>query len=46
MVVYDPQGAFLPPAQVVLENMYKEELLALAGIRFNSLLTITNMPIK
>lgn len=45
-LVYNPQGAFLPPEQASLESDYKEELSALFGIEFNQLYTITNMPIK
>ena len=44
--VYNPLGAFLPPAQCGLEAKYKEELGRLFGIEFHRLLTITNMPIK
>ncbi len=45
-LVYNPSGAFLPPAQSSLEVDYKRELMEKFGIRFNNLLTITNMPIK
>jgi len=45
-LVYNPGGAFLPPSQVQLESDYKEKLQAEHGIVFNSLFTITNMPIK
>ncbi len=45
-LVYNPTGAFLPPSQLELEKDYKEELKQLFGIEFNSLYTITNMPIK
>jgi radical SAM/Cys-rich protein len=45
-LVYNPLGAFLPPAQAELEARYREELQRLFGIEFNRLLTITNMPIK
>ncbi len=45
-LVYNPVGAFLPPAQAELEARYREELKRLFGIEFHSLLTITNMPIK
>ncbi|MDH5559758.1 MAG: arsenosugar biosynthesis radical SAM protein ArsS [Deltaproteobacteria bacterium] len=43
-LAYNPLGANLPPDQLLLENDYKIELSKL-GIRFNRLLTITNMPI-
>ncbi len=45
-LVYNPVGPALPPAQVALEAVYKEELRAHLGIEFNRLFTITNMPIK
>lgn len=45
-LVYNPVGAFLPPAQQELEARYREELGGHFGIVFNRLLTITNMPIK
>lgn len=45
-LVYNPQGAVLPPPQKSLEAAYKRELLDRFGIVFNRLLTITNMPIQ
>jgi radical SAM/Cys-rich protein len=45
-LVYNPGGAFLPPDQASLEEQYKEILRQDFDIRFNSLLTLTNMPIK
>jgi len=45
-LVYNPLGAFLPPEQVKLEAKYKEELDENFGILFDSLFTMTNMPIK
>jgi len=45
-LVYNPGGAFLPPSQQALQQDYKEKLLNEHGIVFNSLYTITNMPIK
>eukprot|EP00898_Chlorokybus_atmophyticus_P002382 jgi/Chlat1/3144/Chrsp21S03375 len=45
-LVYNPNGAFLPPSQEVLQQQYKEELMVHFGIEFNGLFTITNMPIK
>ncbi len=44
-LVYNPGGAFLPPAQAAIEAEFKRELARRHGIRFNRLLTITNMPI-
>ena len=45
-LVYNPIGSFLPPSQSSLEIAYKKELQDNFEIRFNNLLTITNMPIK
>ena len=45
-LVYNPLGPFLPPAQGELEKQYKQQLQEDFGIRFNTLLCITNMPIK
>lgn len=45
-LVYNPQGADLPPPQKPLEASYKHELMSHFGIEFNELYTITNMPIK
>jgi len=43
-LVYNPGGAFLPPAQKGLENEYKKRLHEQHGIVFNNLYTITNNP--
>jgi radical SAM/Cys-rich protein len=45
-LVYNPVGAFLPPAQAAIEADFKRELLSRYQITFNRLYTITNMPIK
>ncbi|MDX1980227.1 MAG: arsenosugar biosynthesis radical SAM protein ArsS [Bryobacteraceae bacterium] len=45
-LVYNPVGATLPPAQAALEQDYKRELAGRFGIVFNSLYTMTNMPIS
>lgn len=45
-LVYNPLGAFLPPEQGKLEVAYKERLDEDFGIDFNSLYTMTNMPVK
>lgn len=45
-LVYNPGGAFLPPAQKQLELEYKKRLQEDFGISFNQLYVITNMPIK
>lgn len=44
-LVYNPAGAFLPAAQSSLEADFKRELGEKWGLSFNSLFTITNMPI-
>lgn len=44
-LVYNPNGAFLPPPQAALEADYKEALKEHFDIDFNRLITITNMPI-
>jgi radical SAM/Cys-rich protein len=45
-LVYNPVGAFLPASQESLERQFKKELEAKFGVVFNSLFTITNMPIN
>jgi len=45
-LVYNPQGAVLPPPQGPLEADYKRELLMHFGIRFDHLYALTNMPIQ
>jgi radical SAM/Cys-rich protein len=45
-LVYNPQGASLPPDQQALQADYKRELLARFGIVFNELFALTNMPIQ
>ena len=45
-LVYNPGGAFLPPAQKGLEEDYKKELKEKFDIVFNSLFAITNLPIS
>ncbi len=44
-LVYNPNGANLPGPQAELEADYKRELSQHFGIVFNSLYTITNLPI-
>ena len=44
-LVYNPQGAALPPAQAKLEADYKRVLAEEHGVRFNALYVLTNMPI-
>lgn len=45
-LVYNPQGASLPPAQEKLEADYKRILGEKCGIVFNRLYTLANMPIQ
>lgn len=45
-LVYNPNGAFLPPPQEALEQDYKAHLQDEFGITFNQLVAITNMPIS
>ena len=45
-LVYNPGGAFLPGEQAILENDYKKVMKERFGIVFNTLLAITNAPIK
>jgi radical SAM/Cys-rich protein len=45
-LVYNPQGASLPPPQGPLEADYKRELLLHFGIHFNHLFALTNMPVQ
>lgn len=44
-LVYNPTGAFLPPAQEAIEADFKRELKNRYNLDFNNLYTITNMPI-
>jgi len=45
-LVYNPQGASLPPDQITLQGDYKRELRKHFGIVFNELYALTNMPIQ
>lgn len=45
-LVYNPNGAFLPGNQSELERDFKHELKEHFNVDFNSLFTITNMPIS
>ncbi|MEZ5009705.1 MAG: arsenosugar biosynthesis radical SAM protein ArsS [Chitinophagales bacterium] len=45
-LVYNPIGSFLPGDQAALEQQYKTKLQDNFNINFNSLFTITNMPIS
>ena len=45
-LVYNPQGAVLPPPQPQLEADYRQHLNDVYGIVFSRLLVMTNMPIQ
>jgi len=45
-LAYNPVGPVLPPPQAALEDDYRRELGRRFDIRFDQLLTITNMPIS
>ncbi len=45
-LVYNPQGAVLPPDQAALEADYRRDLGERFGIRFTRLYTLANMPIQ
>jgi radical SAM/Cys-rich protein len=45
-LVFNPQGAVLPPAQQPLEKAYKDHLREDYGIEFNQLFVMTNLPIQ
>lgn len=45
-LVYNPQGASLPPPQEALEAAYKQHLWERFGVVFNQLFTLANMPIQ
>jgi radical SAM/Cys-rich protein len=45
-LVYNPQGASLPPPQETLEQDYRRHLGDNYGVDFNQLFTLANMPIQ
>ncbi len=45
-LVYNPVGAFLPPKQQAIEQQFRRALEREHGVVFNSLYTMTNMPIS
>jgi radical SAM/Cys-rich protein len=45
-LVFNPQGATLPPEQQGLERTYKQHLFEHYGIVFNHLFAMTNLPIQ
>ncbi len=44
-LMYNPAGAYLPPEQSALEEVFRLELASRYGIRFHQLFTLLNMPI-
>lgn len=44
-LVFNPEGAFLPPEQSSLEHEYQSELQERLGIAFDKLIAISNMPV-
>ena len=44
-LVYNPQGATLPPSQQVLEPNYKKILMERHGVSFNQLYVLANLPV-
>jgi len=44
-LVYNPTGAFLPPAQEAIEADFRRELKTRYDVSFDNLFTITNIPI-
>ncbi|MCR5845181.1 MAG: arsenosugar biosynthesis radical SAM protein ArsS [bacterium] len=44
ILVYNPSGAVLPPAQASMEGEYKEKLRSAFGVEFDSLIAIANNP--
>jgi len=44
-LVYNPGGAFLPPAQDAIEGDFRRVLAKQYGVSFNNLYTITNVPV-
>jgi radical SAM/Cys-rich protein len=45
-LMYNPAGPSLPPPQSTLEEDYKRELMQRAGVEFNNLYVLVNMPIQ
>ena len=43
--MYNPAGAFLPPAQHAIESDFRRELQRRYGVAFNTLYALTNVPI-
>lgn len=45
-LVYNPQGAVLPPPQAELEQQYRQHLMDEYAVSFTRLFTLANMPIQ
>jgi radical SAM/Cys-rich protein len=45
-LVHNPSGTSLPAEQAVLEADFRRQLLSRYGVEFNSLYTMTNVPLK
>ncbi|MGZ4992465.1 MAG: arsenosugar biosynthesis radical SAM (seleno)protein ArsS [Methylobacter sp.] len=45
-LVFNPQGATLPPEQLALERTYKQHLHEHYGIAFNRLFAMANLPVQ
>lgn len=45
-LMYNPIGPVLPPSQCALETDYRRELRTRAGVEFNNLYVLANMPIQ
>ena len=45
-LVFNPQGAALPPDQAALEADYRQQLRQAYGVEFHHLFALTNMPIQ
>lgn len=45
-LVFNPQGAVLPPPQELLETDFRKVLASSHGVVFNNLLALANMPIQ
>jgi len=45
-LVHNPSGLSLPAVQAVLEADFRKQLLSRYGVEFNSLYTMTNVPLK
>ncbi|MEW6602319.1 MAG: DUF3641 domain-containing protein, partial [Nitrospirota bacterium] len=44
-IEYNPSGPAIAPDRKILENLYREKLDSMHGIKFNKLITLTNAPL-